>query len=625
LCALPEPWAGPTRKPTRIARVGPCPGPAIAGLKLRFDPEFTYNVVFELEKRHCSPVTETPAGTPAGGRRTPCVIYAMAKVSATLLESGRAAFEERRWQEAFERLSNAAAESLLEADDLVLLACSAYLAGREADAANAWTGAHNQFIEQGQPKRAARCGFWLSLTSLLSGEGSRSAGWLARTQRELKPHPDCAEHGLTLIVAGLMQMGQEPARSADAFAEAVALAERHGDADLLAFGLLSRGQVLIAMGDIDEGVRLLDEAMATVMSGVSPITAGIVYCAVILACQDIFDIKRAGEWTAALDAWCAEQPDLVAFRGKCLIHRSEILQLHGAWPDASAEARRACDWYEEREQTSSGRAFYQRAELHRLCGDLEAANEMYQKAAQGGFEPQPGLSLLRLAEGHVDAAAAAIRRVVSEAGDARAQDGGHAPTRALGPYVEIMLACGDLQSAREGAEELARLAADAGVPFLEAAAAEAAGAVLLAEGDARAALAELRRAWKAWQDIDASYESARVQALIGRACDKLGDAATGRDHLDAARAVFERLGALPALALCDDNNSDSGASATGALTAREREVLALLAAGRTNRQIGEALHISEHTVARHVSNLFNKLAVSSRTAAAAYAHRHGLQ
>lgn len=549
----------------------------------------------------------------------------MATASAKLLELGRAAFDNQRWCEAFERLSAANAKSRLEPDDLALLACAAYLAGREADATRAWTDAHNLFIERGQSRRGARCAFWLSLTALLSGEGSQSAGWLARAQRELKPHPDCAEQGLARIVAGLLQLGQDPAASADTFAKAVALAERHGDADLLAFGLLSRGQALIELQNVAEGVGLLDEAMATVMSGVSPIVAGIVYCAVILACQEIFDIKRAREWTAALDAWCSEQPDLVAFRGKCLIHRSEILQLNGDWQDACAEAERACDWYRQREQPASGRAYYQRAELHRLRGDLAAADAMYQEAARGGFEPQPGLSLLRLAEDQVDTAAAAIRRVVSEVRDRQGADAGRALGRVLGPYVEIMLACDDLASARQGADELAMLAADADVPFLVAASAEANGCVLLAEGDTNAALAALRRAWKAWQAIEASYESARVQALIGRACLELGDADTAREHLEAARAVFERLGASPALALIDQHHGGSPAGAAAALTAREGEVLALLASGKTNRQIGETLYISEHTVARHVSNLFNKLAVSSRTAAVVYAHKHGLQ
>jgi len=545
--------------------------------------------------------------------------------SANALESGRAAFEDRRWREAYEDLSKAAARSALEPTDLELLACAAYLAGREADATNAWTEAHHLFIERGQPKRAARCGFWLSLSLLLSGDGARSAGWLARTQRGLKQHPDCAEHGLTQIIAGLLQMGREPEKAADAFEEAVTLAERHGDADLLAFGLLSRGQLLIQMRKVPEGIPSLDEAMATVMSGaVSPIAAGIVYCAVILTCQRIFDLQRAREWTVALDAWCSEQPDLVAFRGQCLIHRSEILQLKGEWPDASAEAQRACDWYKDREQKSPGRAFYQRAELHRLRGEFEAANEMYREAGRGGFEPQPGLSLLRLAEGQGEAAAAAIRRVVNESDDRQGPGGGLARTKVLGPYVEIMLACNDIKSAREGADELAKVAAETDVPLLVAAAAEATGSVLLAEGDPNAALAALRRAWKAWQKLEASFESARVQALIGRACRRLGDEDTGRGHLEAARTVFERLGASPALKLLDHDGSALATGATGQLTEREREVLALLASGKTNRQIGKALHISEHTVARHVSNLFNKLAVSSRTAAAAFAHKHGL-
>jgi DNA-binding CsgD family transcriptional regulator len=559
------------------------------------------------------------------GERTSDGINTMATASAKLLESGITAFDNQRWHEAFEQLSAASAESRLEPDDLVLLACAAYLSGREADATRAWTDAHHVFTERSQSRSGARCAFWLSLTALLSGDGSRSAGWLARAQRELKPHPDCAEQGLTRIVTGLLQMGRQPEESATHFAEAVALAERHGDADLLAFGLLGRGQALIKTEKVAAGVVLLDEAMATVMSGVSPIVAGIVYCAVILACQDIFDIKRAREWTAALDAWCHGQPDMVAFRGKCLIHRSEILQMNGDWQHACAEAQRACDWYREREQPSSGRAYYQRAELHRLRGELAAANEMYQEAARGGFEPQPGLSLLRLAEGEVDTAAAAIRRVMSEAGGRQDPHAGRALGRVLGPYVEIMLACNDLRSARQGAEDLAKLAADADVPFLVAASADATGCVLLAEGDANAALLSLRRAWQAWQDIEASYESARVQALIGKACLELGDADTAHDHLAAARAVFERLGASPALALIDEHHASSTAGEAAELTARERDVLAQLASGKTNRQIGETLHISEHTVARHVSNLFNKLAVSSRTAAATYAHKHGLQ
>ena len=560
-------------------------------------------------------------------RRRAClyVVTRSAVAAAKAVELGRAAFEDRRWREACEHLSQAAAGSPLEPTDLELLACSAYLSGRESDATNAWTQAHHLFIEARQPRRAARCGFWLALTLLLSGDGAKSTGWLARTQRGLKQHQDSAERGLTQIIAGLLQMGRDTETAANTFAESLALAERHHDADLLAFGLLSRGQALIQMRRVSEGVPLLDEAMVTVMSGeVSPIAAGIVYCAVILTCQRILDLERAKEWTIALDAWCSEQQELVAFRGQCLIHRSEILQLKGEWPDATAEAQRACDWYQDREQRSSGRAFYQCAELHRLRGELEMAREMYRAAGRGGYEPQPGLSLLRLAEGQTEAAVAAIRRVVNESGDEQGPGGGMARAKVLGPYVEIMLACNDLKGAREGADELARMAAETDTPFLVAGAAEAMGAVLLAEGDPNAALATLREAWAAWQKLEASFESARVQALIGSACRQLGDEDTARGHLEAARTVFERLGALPALKGLEQKGIESRSSATSQLTGREREVLALLAAGNTNRQISTALHISEHTVARHVSNLFNKLGVSSRTAAASFAHKHGL-
>ena len=539
-------------------------------------------------------------------------------------ETGRRAFAARRWQQAYDDLS--AASEALDPEDIESLASAAYLLGEEEAAAAAWASAHDRFSGAGRARRAARCGFWLSLTSLLAGDTAQGAGWLARTRRGLKEHPDCPESGLALVVEGLLAMGQDPDEAGTAVAGALELAERHDDPDLLAFALLGRGQVLIQTGCAAEGVPHLDEAMVTVVGGkVSPIAAGIVYCAVILTCRRILDLQRSREWTQALDAWCASQPDLVAFQGACLVHRSEILQLRGEWSAASSEAQRACDWYEERGLTPAGRAFYQRAELHRLHGELEAAEALYRVAGEYGFEPQPGLSLLRLAEGRLEPAAAAIRRVVDESGNRGGPGGGPGRTQALGPYVQIMLACDDVEAARRGADELARLAAETDLPLVAATAAEAAGAVALADGDPHAALASLRRAWTAWQTLEAAFESARVQALIGQACGRLGDADTAARHLDAARAVFERLGAEPALQglQADEESRDPGALAR--LSRREREVLALVASGGTNRQIAAELCISEHTVARHLSNLFNKLGVSSRTAAAALALKLGME
>lgn len=538
------------------------------------------------------------------------------------LDRGREAFAARRWRDAFTELSAANADGSLEPEHLDLLATAAYLIGEEVEATAVWTRAHHGFVDQGALRRAARCGFWLSMTLLLRGEGAQGAGWLARAERLLEDADgECAEKGLLLVLRALMSLLRGDADGACAgFEQATELGERSGDADLLALGLLGRGQARVARRELADGVASLDEAMVGVTAGqVSPIVAGIVYCAVILECHAIFDLRRAQEWTAALARWCGEQPDMVSFRGTCLVHRSEILQLHGDWPTAAEEAQRACERISDSAQVGGGIAFYQRAELHRLCGELERAEQLYREASERGYEPQPGMSLLRLAQGDLGAAEAAIRRVAGEvSGPARAS--------VLGPYVEIVLASGDVAAARRAVDELAEIAEAFDAPWLRAVCAQATGAVLLAEREPAGALTALRDAWTRWQQLDGPYEAARCRALIARACRELGDADTARTHLDAARTTFERLGARldlaalegPARAEAPSEPSPSG------LTGREREVLGLVAAGRTNRAIAAALHISEHTVARHLSNIFTKLGVSSRTAASAFAYEHGL-
>lgn len=526
-------------------------------------------------------------------------------------ELGTRAFAERKWKAAFERLSKA--RSSLEPAELERLGTAAHLIGKQEQAAASWTLAHNRFVERGETLRAARPGFWLSLTLLLDGKVAQSSGWLARTQRLLEETAPCAEHGFMRVLEGLFSMGKGDGEGASqCFDQAMSIGRTFGDPDLMAMSLLGRGQRAIQRGDVDEGLASLDEAMVAVTAGgASPMTTGIVYCAVVLTCERTLDLRRAHEWTRALDDWCRSQPELVAFRGECLLHRSNLLVLTGDWMSALHEARRAAELFSGRSERMVGRALYQQAEVHRLWGRLAEAEKLYREAGLLGVELQPGMSLLRLAQGDAKAARAAIRLAGGER------------IKLLGPMVDIMLAADDLPSARAAADELTRTAADRKAPYLEASASTAAGAVLLATGQAEQALGKLREAWTIWQQLDAPYLSACVRARIVQACEMLGDGDTATVHRDAAAAVFERLGARRDLEKL--GSRVPGPAATAArLSDRERQVLSLVASGKTNREIAAELGISEHTVARHLSNIFCKIGVSTRTAASAFAFENGL-
>jgi DNA-binding CsgD family transcriptional regulator len=541
------------------------------------------------------------------------------------VDQGRSAFARRQWRTAYARLSAADRDASLDPTDLERLATAAYLVGQDDHAVTLWARVHHDWIDRSDLERAVYWGYWLSIVQLVRGEPAQATGWLARARRlDSARHEVSAVQGYGEVVGGLLAMGSgDLAGAAARFAAAVVLAERFDDSDLLALGLLGQGQALIMQHELAEGTARLDEAMLGITAGkVSPVLAGIVYCAVILTCQRTFDLARAHEWTRQLDVWCAAQPDLTPFRGECLVHRSQVLQARGDWSGALDEAAKARDHLAARSEVVVGRACYQQGELHRLRGEFDAAEQMFRDADRYGCEPQPGISLLRLATGEVDGAAAAIRRAVDAAVDVPGPTGGLSRPRLLGPLIEILLALGDATGARKAADELAAISATLNTPYLAAASAHSSGAVLLAEGETQAAQACLREAWMLWQQLEMPYESACVRVLLGQVCRRLDDRETARMHFDAARAVFQRLDAAPALAQLERLASD--AESDGALTQREREVLALVAAGQSNRRIAAALAISEHTVARHLSNIFDKLGVNSRTAATTYAHTHKL-
>ena len=534
------------------------------------------------------------------------------------LDRGRESFDRRAWGDAYASLAAADHAVRLDPDDLERLAAAAYLVGREDESLGLWERAHHEALSRGDDVRAVRCARWLALGLLMRGEVAQGGGWIARARRLLDDgHVDCVEEGYLLELQGFEQSDAVAAYATSG--RAVEIGKRFRDSDLTAFARLGQAQALMRMGRTTEAGPLLDEAMVSVTAGdVSPILAGIIYCAVIESCRAMSDVRRAREWTAALSHWCEAQPDLVPYRGQCLVHRSEIMQWHGAWPDAAEAARQAYERFRGSRHPAIGAACYQQGELHRLRGEFGAAEEAYRRASRWGREPQPGLSLLRLAQGDGPAATAAIRRALDEAQDEVTRP------RLLPAYVEIMLATAEVTAARAAADELTAIAETLALPMPRAVALHATGAVRLAEGDARAALTALRHAWRLWHELDAPYEAARVRVLLALACGQLSDMDGAAMEFDAARWVFDQLGAAPDGARLETLSGKADADATGGLTDREREVLALVAAGKSNRAIATNLFISEHTVARHVQNILGKLNVPSRTAAAAYAFRHHL-
>jgi len=540
-----------------------------------------------------------------------------------VLERGPSAYTRGRWVDAFDNLSEADERSPLGAADLGVLATVAFLIGRDPVALDAFQRAHQSFRESGDVGQAARCAFWLGYVLMLSGRLAEAMGWWTRGQRLLdEDGHKRVEHGYLLIPPALRELnGGDPRSAYEGFGEVMAIAHRFDDPDLLAWSRLGSGKALVKMGEVGRGMTMLDEAMVAVTVGdISPMVTGRIYCAVIIACREAFDLRRAQEWTAAFSRWCATQQGLKPYRGQCLVHRSEIMQLHGEWSEAIDEVRQACAHLSDPPgDPVLGMAQYQMGELLRLRGEYAGAEEAYRRAGECGHFVQPGLALLRMAQGRIDDAVAAIRRVAAESERDRTER-----ARVLAAFIKIMLAAGDTGAARTAVEELEQLASEFDAVYLHAVAAAARGAVALAEGDAHGACASFRRAWHAWQDLDAPYEAAEVRLSMTKACRELGDHDTAEMELSAARRTFENLEAAPALQVVAELSlNELGTTKTG-LTRRELDVLRLVASGVTNREVAQALAISEKTVARHLSNMFVKLRVTSRASVTAYAYEHDL-
>jgi DNA-binding CsgD family transcriptional regulator len=539
----------------------------------------------------------------------------MSKVKSDL-ERARAAYARSSWLAAYEAFAHADEAEPLAPEDLELLAMSLLMLARDDEAVTILERAHHVYAERGETLRAVRSATWIGMDLAYRGLVGPAAGWLGRAQRLLETWPEqTAEHGLLLIPLVFQHEAAGDFVQAAAVArEAAAIGECFGDRDLFAMALHAEGHMLVKAGRVREGLALLDESMVVATTQeLQPFTVGIVYCGVILACSDAFEVVRAREWTQVLTEWKEHQPELVAFTGRCLVHRAEILQLGGAWADALEEARLARMRFLETRNPAVGVAHYRQAELLRLQGDFGAAEEAYREASRFGWEPQPGLAQLRLAQGKTESALAAIRRATAEVTE---------PIKraALHPaHVEIALAAGEVEEARTACLELRALAERYESAMLDAIVAYAEGAVAAAKGDAQSALARLRLSQRIWLALDAPYEVARTRELIAKACAALGDDEAGMLELEAARELFERLGAAPDLARLSTRSGT-----TYGLSERELEVLRLVASGKSNREVASTLVISEHTVARHLQNIYAKLRISSRSAATAFAFEHDL-
>lgn len=544
-----------------------------------------------------------------------------------------------RWAEACDEFVAVDEVEPLSAWDLELLAESAQVMGRGELAVATLRRAYEARVASGEVNRAIAIAFWLWQALVINGEFSRAGGWASLMRGLIGWVPEnrgagpaeipasTEDSGWLLITEAYGLIGTRRYEEAGGVLETAArLGASKAETDLKAFATTMWGRALVKSGRLGEGLSHLDEAMVAIVDReTTPRATSMLYCSAIATCLEAHEWNRAREWTLALGAWLDELPHQSGvYFGNCRIYRSLLWRLRGDWPQALHELDEVCG--ELREgfgQRIAGHAYYELGELHRMLGDPEAEHD-YRRARERGAEDQPGLALLRLSQGETASAVAGIRRGLVEATDPLARLG------LLPACVQIMLGAGHLQEAESAAEEIASIVTTYDTPVVRAELAQARGAVSLARGDVDSALILLREAARTWREVEAPYAVASVAVLVAQVCRALRDDEAAEAELESARETFTRLGARPdvrrveALQRRQGQTSHQASTTAHALTGRELEVLALVAAGASNHEIAGRLFLSDRTVHRHVSHIFDKLGVRSRTAAAAVAIRDRL-
>lgn len=549
------------------------------------------------------------------------LINAMSQSLLKTIHAARDAYQRSAWADATELFLRADAEAELEIDDLEALVWAAGISARDQQMLAALERVYAHYSAGEDHEQCTRAAFWSGLRYMLIGEVGLGSGWLQRAAKHAEhTSPDCVQRGYLLLPQVFMNRGKGAYEAAIEIADkAIAIGEKGSEPDLIALAGSMKGGMLFRLGRIDEGCIPIDEAMLLANSErLSPVVTGVVYCEIVASCCRVLEMVRAREWTAILNDWCRRNPQAKAFNGVCQVHRAEVLQLEGHWNEAFAEAKRAGQGLNgTTEQTAMANAAYRRGEILRLRGEFANADAEYRLAGEIAIDPQPGLALLRLAQGRHEEAAAMIRRALETAGDMPRK------TALLPAGIEVFIACGDLDMAENLVGEIQEIAELFGTEILACVADQGCGSLALARGEFADAVAALTRAQRYWSEFGAPYLVARLRVDIARGCAELGDVESAKMELDAAEKLFNELDAQPDLARIRAIRTGSKATGADNLTARELEVLALMADGGSNREIAGKLGISPKTVNRHVENIFNKLGVSSRAAAVAKALKTG--